>query len=65
MIRHSTDDKFLLTDEQDRFYIYDTMDGGLSMMNEQLDLREAIDVAMDAPLPPGGPHSSGTSLTGG
>lgn len=50
ILKHPSDDKFLLADNSGNFYIWVSYEGGLYLMNDHPDLREAIAEAIDEPL---------------
>lgn len=50
VIKHPLEEKFLLADNSGNFYIWVSGEGGLSLMNDHPDLREAIAEAIDNPI---------------
>lgn len=50
VLKHPSGDKFLLADNSANFYIWVAYEGGLYLMNDHLDLQEAITEAIDEPL---------------
>lgn len=47
ILKHPSGDKFLLADNSGNFYIWVSYEGGLYLMNDHPDLREAIDEAIN------------------